>query len=98
MSDMDFPTPDVDVESITPAELFASIEAGEDVTILDVRAGNEFDEWHIEGPNVEIVNVPYFDLLEGVDETDLETIPEGDPLIVLCAKGGSSEFIAGLAT
>ncbi|MFC7045902.1 MBL fold metallo-hydrolase [Halobacteriaceae archaeon GCM10025711] len=96
MSEMDFPEPEADVESFTPEQLKEDIDAGEDVTILDVRAENEFEEWHIDGGNVEIANVPYFDLLEGVDEEDLERIPEGDPLVVLCAKGGSSEYIAGM--
>ncbi|WP_158058020.1 MBL fold metallo-hydrolase [Halorussus halophilus] len=95
MSEEAFPTPDVEVGSIEPETLKEQIDSGESVTILDVRAESEFDEWHLDGDSVEIVNVPYFDLLDGVDESDLERIPEGDPLVVVCAKGGSSEYIAG---
>ncbi|WP_327053488.1 MBL fold metallo-hydrolase [Halomicrococcus gelatinilyticus] len=87
-------TSDTDVETIEAETLKEQIDAGEDVTILDVRAEDEFDEWHIEGDSVEIANVPYYGLVDGLDEEDLERIPEGDPLVVLCAKGGSSELIA----
>src|SRR6056297_1116590 len=86
-------TPESDVETIEAETLKERIDAGEDVTILDVRAEDEFDEWHIEGDSVEIVNVPYYGLVDGLEEEDLERIPEGDPLVVLCAKGGSSELI-----
>ena len=87
-------TSDTDVETIEAEALKEQIDAGEDVTILDVRAEDEFDEWHIEGDSVEIVNVPYYGLVDGLEEEDLERIPKGDPLVVLCAKGGSSELIA----
>jgi len=87
-------TPESDVETMEAETLKERIDAGEDVTILDVRAEDEFDEWHIEGDSVEIVNVPYYGLVDGLEEEDLERIPEGDPLVVLCAKGGSSELIA----
>ncbi|WP_132057121.1 MBL fold metallo-hydrolase [Halorussus amylolyticus] len=95
MNEDAFPTTDVDVESIGPESLKDRIDDGEPVTILDVRASGEFEEWHVDGDSVEIVNVPYFELLDGVSD-DLDRIPEGDPLVVVCAKGGSSEYIAGM--
>jgi glyoxylase-like metal-dependent hydrolase (beta-lactamase superfamily II) len=91
----DFPTPDVTVESLTPEELKAQIDDGQDVTILDARMNADFDEWRVDGDNVEIANVPYFNFLDDVDEDLLADVPEGDPLVVLCAKGGASEYVAG---
>ncbi|MFW6017430.1 MAG: MBL fold metallo-hydrolase [Halapricum sp.] len=92
----DFPTPEEPVDTIAPAELRRRIEDGEDVTILDTRASGDFEEWHIEGETVEIENVPYFQFLDDVDEELLEDVPVGDPLVVLCAKGGASEYVAGM--
>ncbi|MFW5905740.1 MAG: rhodanese-like domain-containing protein, partial [archaeon] len=89
------PTSDVSVDSVESTELKRQIDGGESVTILDVRAESEFDEWHIDGESVEIHNVPYFEFIDGVDEETIETIPTGDPLVVVCAKGDSSEFVAG---
>jgi glyoxylase-like metal-dependent hydrolase (beta-lactamase superfamily II) len=92
----DFPAPDVAVESLTPAELKARIDRGEPVTVLDARTPGDFEEWHVDGPTVEVVNVPYYEFLgEEVDEALLSKVPEGDPLVVLCAKGGASEYVAG---
>ena len=44
---------------VSPASLAATIEAGERVTLLDVRNRDEIDAWRIEGPNVEVTHVPY---------------------------------------
>ncbi len=96
MSEAVFPTPQVPVESLTPAALKDRIDGDESVTILDVRAQSEFEEWHLDGDDVEIVNIPYFEFLDGVDDDVLDVVPVGDPLVVICAKGDSSEFIADL--
>jgi glyoxylase-like metal-dependent hydrolase (beta-lactamase superfamily II) len=91
----DFPTPAVEVDEIEPNELKQQIDDGEAVTILDTRMNGDFDEWHIDGENVEIANVPYFHFLEDeLDDSILEQVPEGEPLIVLCAKGGASAYAA----
>ncbi|MFC7134815.1 MULTISPECIES: MBL fold metallo-hydrolase [Salinibaculum] len=97
MEPEDFPTPDVEVDEIAPAELKEQIDSGDPVTILDTRMNSDFDEWHIDGPSVDIANVPYFHFLDDeVDDDVMEQIPTGDPLVVLCAKGGASEYVAGV--
>ncbi|NGM70535.1 MBL fold metallo-hydrolase [Natronolimnobius sp. AArcel1] len=96
MDDMDFPTPDVEIESVTPDELKGRIDAGEDVTLLDARMESEYEEWKIDGETVESVNVPYFHFLdEDIDDDVLAEIPDDREVTVLCAKGGASEFVAG---
>lgn len=85
----------IEVESIEPETLRERIDAGEEVTILDVRMESEYDEWHIERKNVESVNVPYFEFIDGVDEDVLERVPGGEPVVAVCAKGGASQFVAG---
>jgi len=99
MNEDDFPKPDVAVDSITPTDLRERMDAGEDVFVLDTRARSEFEQWHIEGDSVEIVNVPYFEFL--VDEGDEDLygdLPTERTITVLCAKGGASEYVAGLLT
>ncbi|MFC7239120.1 MBL fold metallo-hydrolase [Saliphagus sp. GCM10025317] len=96
MSEMDFPTPDVAVDSITPAELKASIDEGNSVTILDARMQSDYDEWRIEDDIVETINIPYFEFLDDeIDDDVLAQIPDDREVTVLCAKGGASEFVAG---
>ncbi|WP_231186984.1 MBL fold metallo-hydrolase [Haladaptatus sp. DYF46] len=97
MSESAFPSPDAEVESVTPDELYGRIDAGNEVTILDVRATDEYEKWHIDGENVETINVPYFEYLaDDPDDELFEPVPTDEEVTVLCAKGGSSEYIAGL--
>jgi glyoxylase-like metal-dependent hydrolase (beta-lactamase superfamily II) len=92
----DFPTPDVDVESVDPDTLKDRIDAGEDITLLDVRMQSDYEEWRIDGENVTSINVPYFEFLdEDIDDDVLDRIPDDRNVTVLCAKGGSSEYVAG---
>jgi len=96
---MEFPEPDEPVESTDPEDLKARIDAGESVTILDTRAPDEFEEWHLDGEGVTVANVPYWEFLEGVDDDTLAKVPEapaGEPVVTVCAKGGSSEYVAGV--
>jgi glyoxylase-like metal-dependent hydrolase (beta-lactamase superfamily II) len=87
--------PDVTVESTTPEELKARIDDGESVTILDSRMASDYEEWRIDGENVESINVPYFEFLdEEIPEDILERIPADEHVTVLCAKGGASEYVA----
>lgn len=78
---------------MTAKELTRIILAKEEIFILDVRNENDYNDWKIEGESVEIINIPYFDLLDGVDE-DLDKLPDGKKLLVVCAKEGSSKFVA----
>ncbi|ELY96147.1 Rhodanese domain-containing protein [Natrialba chahannaoensis JCM 10990] len=96
MDEMDFPTPDVEIESVTPAKLKARIDANEGVTLLDARMETDYDKWKIDGESVESINVPYFNFLnEEIDDDILAQIPGDQAITVLCAKGGASEFVAG---
>lgn len=78
--------------SITAEELHRKMDAGEDITIFDVRNETEYSEWKIEGKTVQSLNIPYFHLLE--DEGAYDRLPRDTEYVVVCAKGGASEFIA----
>ncbi|MCM3690170.1 MBL fold metallo-hydrolase [Neobacillus niacini] len=81
------------IKTITVKELARKVLNHEDLFILDARNTDDFDDWKIEGKNIQIINTPYFDLLEGVDSI-LERLPKNKEIYVICAKGGSSEFVA----
>jgi len=65
----------------------------EELFILDVRNESDFKDWKIEGENFEYLNIPYFELLDGVEEI-LEKIPAAKEILVVCAKEGSSVMVA----
>ncbi|SES68922.1 Glyoxylase, beta-lactamase superfamily II [Salinibacillus kushneri] len=80
-------------KEMTTSELAKRIVNHEEIFILDVRNTDEFDDWKIEGGKVEVINEPYFNLLDGVDPI-VDKLPKDKEIIVVCAKGGSSRMIA----
>jgi glyoxylase-like metal-dependent hydrolase (beta-lactamase superfamily II) len=84
------------IEEITPAELYRDIRRGHPPFILDVRNEDEFANWTIEGlPQHSLLNIPYFVFLED-EEGCLDKVPRTCEVTVVCAKGGSSAFVASI--
>ncbi|WP_085993139.1 MBL fold metallo-hydrolase [Oceanobacillus senegalensis] len=65
----------------------------EELFILDVRNRDAFEDWKIEGHKFEYLNIPYFELLDGVEEV-LPKLPTDKEVLVVCAKEGSSVMVA----
>ncbi|QOR67668.1 MBL fold metallo-hydrolase [Cytobacillus suaedae] len=81
------------VNAMTSKEVTKKVINKEALFILDVRNDSDFQDWKIEGANFKYLNVPYFDLLEGVEDI-LDKIPTDKEILVVCAKEGSSIFVA----
>ncbi|WJQ81705.1 MBL fold metallo-hydrolase [Brevibacillus brevis] len=81
------------VRAMAANELTQLLFAQKELFILDVRNTSDYENWRIEGHRVVSMNIPYFDLLDGV-ESVLEKIPVNQKVLVVCAKEGSSIFIA----
>lgn len=81
------------ISAITSSEVTKKVFNKEALFILDVRNESDFKDWKIEGENFDYLNVPYFDLLDGVEEI-LDKIPADKEILVVCAKEGSSVMIA----
>lgn len=83
-------------------------DAAEMPVIVDVRNGDEFEAWQIQGRHpIQTLHVPYFDLLEAADADDVaeaaiiyakdhweEHLPRAGRIITVCATGDTSAFIA----
>lgn len=81
------------VKAMTSKEVTKIILDKKPLFILDVRNGSDFEDWKIEGEKVSHFNVPYFELLDGVDGI-MDKLPESQEVLVVCAKEGSSIMIA----
>lgn len=81
------------VTPITAEEVAKKVINKEKFFVLDVRNEDAFADWKIEGENIQYLNIPYFDLLDGVEEI-LDQIPTDQAVVVVCAKEGSSIFVA----
>jgi glyoxylase-like metal-dependent hydrolase (beta-lactamase superfamily II)/rhodanese-related sulfurtransferase len=76
-------------------ELLSKVDSGQPLTVLDVRNDDEFENWKIEGRRkFEVAHIPYFDFIED-EQAAAQRLPKlKGPVVVVCAKGGSSEMVA----
>jgi rhodanese-related sulfurtransferase len=85
------PVPTVEVGDLLPR-----LDRGDPLLLLDVRNQDEYESWKLEARRpIETVHVPYFDFIEDA-EGALAKVPRDRELVVLCAKGGSSEMVVEL--
>lgn len=83
---------------IRPLDLYERLGRGDRLVILDVRNEDEFKSGRIEGRHaVPTINIPYFDFIED-ESAAIGQMPytREDEIVVVCAKGGSSDYVAGL--
>ncbi|WJQ05870.1 MBL fold metallo-hydrolase [Geobacillus stearothermophilus] len=81
------------VKEMTVQQMTEKVFNKESLFILDVRNESDFRDWKIEGENFDYLNVPYFELIDGVDSI-VDRLPKDQDIVVVCAKGGSAAFVA----
>lgn len=81
------------VKAITAKEINDYIVEMKDLFVLDVRNEEDFNDWKIEGKTVSHLNVPYFELIDDVN-LFLDKLPKDQKIAVVCAKEGSSKYVA----
>ncbi len=81
------------VRAMTAEQLTKKIINKEPLFLLDVRNESDVQDWKIEGKTVDYINVPYFELLDGVEDM-IEKVPTDREVLVVCAKEGSSIMVA----
>ena len=94
--------------NLTVEALRQRLARGEPTFLLDVRSAREFAAWRIEGPRpVETLNVPYTRILGDLEGDDIASaagaylaqhhsgaIPQDRLVVAVCAKGGTSAYVA----
>lgn len=89
-----------EVQTSAPAigadTLYEMLLRSDDLFILDVRNPHDFARWRVEGrAGLTTANIPYYDFIEDEDMAATQ-VPAGRPVLVVCAKEGSSQYVAGL--
>ena len=92
----------------TPGSLLDRLERRDKFFVFDVRNRDEFERFRLEGrAPLPSLNLPYFELLESGGKDDMvesivacverdlrDQLPNDLPILAVCAKGGTSEFVA----
>src|SRR5690625_1754767 len=81
------------VSSMSAKEVAKKVMNKEELFILDVRNESDFKDWKIEGHYFDYLNIPYFELLDGVTSI-IDKLPKDKEILVVCAKEGSSLMVA----
>jgi len=97
------------VEELTPRELQALLKTKKPFFLFDVRSQDQFERWRIERKGgLECLNIPYFELIEKGGKADfkdsirealqkeLSKFPKNQQIVVVCAKGNTSNIVAEL--
>jgi glyoxylase-like metal-dependent hydrolase (beta-lactamase superfamily II) len=88
--------------------LHQHLESGDRFFVFDVRNEDEYESWKIEGVSeIPMINIPYYEMLEVDDFDDVidsfkaflqqgttDKLPSDMPILAVCAKGDTSEFVA----
>ena len=79
---------------IAVADFKKRLDAGRIEFIFDLRNGDEFEAWRIEGKTpVETLNIPQLDFV-GEEEKYLDRLPKDKEIIAICAHGAASNYEA----
>ena len=92
----------------TTGQLLEQLEQRRKFFVLDVRNREAFERFHVEGrAPLPTANIPYFELLEmggkedmldsitaGIEQGLAQQLPKDMPILAVCAKGQSSEYVA----
>ncbi|MDH5511422.1 MAG: MBL fold metallo-hydrolase [Nitrospinota bacterium] len=85
-------------KEITTNELLSSMrgETGASLFIVDVRTEEDYDAWRIEDVKTPTtINLPYIDFIEEPEQMT-EKVPNDRQVVVLCGKGGASDYVADI--
>lgn len=89
-------TIDSAVQATTAQQLYTALLAGEPLFILDVRNPDDFARWRVEGrAALDVLNLPYYAFVEDEDAA-VAQVPADRAVLVVCAKEGSSQYVAEL--
>lgn len=72
------------IQQITPQQLKARLDAGDDLFLLDVREPNEREICNIGGELIPKDTVVH----------NLDRLPRGKEIVVYCRSGGRSQWVA----
>lgn len=87
---------DIVVPALTATELYDRLLHDAKLFILDVRNPDDVARWRVEGrASLESLNIPYYEFIEDEDASAAR-VPADRPVLVVCAKEGSSQYVAGL--
>lgn len=92
-------TDDSGVRSVPPRTLLERLEAGNPVTLIDVRDREEVDAWRIDHPNLDHHHVPHAKFLSAKVTDSVEDLLDFEirgKIVVACPRGEASREVVDI--
>ncbi|MDF2039936.1 rhodanese-like domain-containing protein [Cytobacillus oceanisediminis] len=83
------------LNKISPKELYEKMKQ-EKVTLLDVRAEEKYKAYHLEGSNIESLNIPKTNIINHTFDAEIISLPKEKEIIVTCTTGNSAARCAAI--
>src|SRR5690625_1752237 len=82
---------------ISSESLFKKLENLEDILLVDVRAEEKYNEYHIKSSSIEYLNIPKVNIFK-LEEQENSTVslPKDKEIIVTCTTGNSATKCANI--
>ncbi len=86
------------LKKITPEELFQKMNTQEKITLLDVRAEEKYNDFHIEGQGVESQNIHKEEIFKSEENKSnaVGSLPKDKEIVVTCTTGNSATKCANI--
>ncbi len=80
------------LKKISPEELYEKMQNQEKIVLLDVRAEEKYNDYHIDNSSIESLNINKNDIFNLVEDKQgtISTLPKEKELIVTCTTGNSA--------
>lgn len=88
------------MKTITPEELYQKMNSKENLVILDVRAEEKYNDFHINASGIESLNINKTEIfkLEETNSIEVNNLPKDKKFIVTCTTGNSATKCANILT
>jgi rhodanese-related sulfurtransferase len=86
------------LKKITPEELFQKMKTQDKVVLLDVRAEDKYNGFHIEGPSIESQNIYKEEIFKSEQNKNdaVRSLPKNQEIVVTCTTGNSATKCANI--
>lgn len=86
------------LKKITPEELFQKMNTQEKIVLLDVRAEEKYNDFHIEGQSVESQNIHKEEIFKSEENKSnaVGSLPKDKEIVVTCTTGNSATKCANI--
>ena len=81
------------LKKISPEKLSEKMNYEKNILLLDVRAEDKYNEYHITNSNIEMLNIPknhIFELEKGKEDKVIPLQKRGKQLVITCTTGNSA--------